>query len=207
MLSPEITNEQVPLGRGGVMTLTGAAAVSGAPLPVNLFLVQLRPHAGPAAVAQLERQFPGQVLSAIAPPEILNLKGVNSLPVILALLLTVLAVGIVAHTLITSVRRRRGDLAVLKVLGFVGRQVRATMAWQASVMAGASLLIGLPLGILAGRLAWLLFAHGFAIQPVPVISPLLLLVFPAVLVLANAVAAAPAQAAARTKAAVALRAE
>ncbi len=207
VLSPEITNEQVPLGRGGVMTLTGAAAVSGAPLPVNLFLVQLRPHAGPAAVAQLERQFPGQVLSAIAPPEILNLKGVNSLPVILALLLTVLAVGIVAHTLITSVRRRRGDLAVLKVLGFVGRQVRATMAWQASVMAGASLLIGLPLGILAGRLAWLLFAHGFAIQPVPVISPLLLLVFPAVLVLANAVAAAPAQAAARTKAAVALRAE
>jgi hypothetical protein len=207
VLSPEITNEQVALGHGGVMTLTGAAAVSRTPLPVNLFLVQLRPHAGPAAVAQLKRQFPGQVLPAVAPPEILNLKGVNSLPVILALLLTGLAVGIVAHTLLTSVRRRRGDLAVLKVLGFVGRQVRATMAWQATVMAGASLLIGLPLGIVAGRLAWLLFAHGFAIQPVPVVSPLLLLVFPVVLVLANAVAAAPAQAAARTKPALVLRAE
>jgi hypothetical protein len=40
-----------------------------------------------------------------------------------------------------------------------------------------------------------------------VVSPLLLLVFPAVLVLANAVAAAPAQAAARTEPALVLRAE
>jgi ABC-type lipoprotein release transport system permease subunit len=66
------------------------------------------------------------------PPEILNLQGVSSLPVILALLRTALAVSIVAHTLAMSVRRRRGDLAVLKVLGFTGPQVRLTVAWQSS---------------------------------------------------------------------------
>ena len=37
VLSPEITNEQVQLGGGGVMTLAGADALSKAPLPRNVF--------------------------------------------------------------------------------------------------------------------------------------------------------------------------
>lgn len=207
VLSPEITNEQVALGHGGVMTLAGADALSQARLPVNLFLVRLRPPAGPAAVAKLKHMFPGSVLPALAPPEILNLRGVDSLPVILALLLTALAVSIVAHTLSTSVRRRRGDLAVLKVLGFTSLQVRLTVAWQSTLIAGTSLIIGLPLGLALGRLAWLAFARGFAIQPVPVVSPLLLLAVPALLLLANLIAAGPARTAARTRPALALRAE
>jgi putative ABC transport system permease protein len=207
VLSPEITNEQVALGHGGVMTLAGADVLSRARLPVNLFLVRLRPPAGPAAVAKLKHMFPGSVLPALAPPEILNLRGVDSLPVILALLLTALAVSIVAHTLSTSVRRRRGDLAVLKVLGFTGPQVRLTVAWQSTLMAGASLVAGLPLGLALGRLAWLAFARGFAIEPVPVISPLLLLAVPALLLLANLIAAVPARTAARTRPALTLRAE
>jgi hypothetical protein len=125
----------------------------------------------------------------------------------LALLLALLATGTVAHTLITSVRRRRRELAILKTVGFVTRQVRATVAWQATAIAASSLIIGLPLGIAAGRWAWMLLASQFAIEPVPVISPLVLLAFPAVLVLANVVAAFPAQAAARTRPAVVLRAE
>ena len=143
VLSPEITNEQVPLGRGGVMTLAGLNKVNGAPPPpVNVFLVRLRPGAGPAALTHLERQFPGVVLPALAPPEVRNLAGVNGLPLTLALLLALLAIGTVAHTLITSVRRRRRDLAILKAFGFVGRQVQATVAWQATAIAGCSLIAG-----------------------------------------------------------------
>jgi hypothetical protein len=63
------------------------------------------------------------------------------------------------------------------------------------------------LGIAAGRWAWTLLASQFAIEPVPVISPLVLFAFPAVLVLANAIALFPAQAAARTQPAVVLRTE
>ena len=40
-----------------------------------------------------------------------------------------------ALTLIASVRRRRRDLALLKTLGFTTRQLAATIAWQASVIA------------------------------------------------------------------------
>jgi hypothetical protein len=208
VLSPEITNEQTPLGTGAVMTLAGADAVSGSRLPRNVFLVQLRPgRTGAAGLAELRRRFPGVVLPAIPPPEVRHLREVSGLPLALALLLGLLAIGTVTHTLVTSVRRRRQDLAILKVVGFVRGQVRAAVAWQATAIALAGLVVGLPLGAAAGRWAWLAFAGQFAIRPVPVLSPLILLAVPAVLLLANAAAALPGRAAARTRPAVTLRAE
>ena len=207
VLSPEITNEQVKLGSGGVMTLAGAGTLSRTPLPVNVYLVRLRHPGDPAAIARLKQEFPGVVLPAVPPPEVREVKGVNGLPLVLAFVLTLLAVGTIAQTLVTSVRRRRRDLAILKAVGFVGRQVRASVAWQATAIAGPGLLVGLPLGVAAGRWAWTLLAQGFAIQPVAVLSPGLLLAVPAVLLLANAVAAIPARTAARTRAAVVLRTE
>ncbi len=207
VLSPEITNEQVKLGSGGVMTLAGARVLSRTPLPVNVYLVRLRHPGDPAAIARLKQEFPGVVLPAVPPPEVREVKGVNGLPLVLAFVLTLLAVGTIAQTLVTSVRRRRRDLAILKAVGFVGRQVRASVAWQATAIAGTGLLVGLPLGVAAGRWAWTLLAQGFAIQPVAVLSPELLLAVPAVLLLANAVAAIPARTAARTRPAVVLRTE
>ena len=207
VLSPEITNEQLKLGSGGVLTLAGADALSRTRPPVNVFLVRLRHPGDPAAIARLRREFPGVVLPAVPPPEVRELRGVNGLPLVLASLLTLLAVGTIAHTLVASVRRRRRDLAILKSIGFVSRQVRATVAWQATAIAATGLVVGLPLGIAAGRWAWTLLAHGFAIEPVPVISPLVLLSVPAVLVMANVVAAVPARAAASTQPAVVLRTE
>jgi len=172
-----------------------------------VFLVTLRDPASQADLAVLRQQFPGTVLSAVPPPEVRDLSGVSGMPLTLALVLMVLASGIIAHTLLTSVRRRRRDLAILKTLGFVARQVQSTVAWQATAIAGASLIAGLPLGLLAGRWAWILLTDQVAIVPAPVISPLLLLAVPAVLLLANAIAAVPARAAARTQPAVVLRTE
>jgi predicted lysophospholipase L1 biosynthesis ABC-type transport system permease subunit len=207
VLSPEAVNEQVQLGRGGVMTLAGADALAPARLPVNVFLVRLHQGAGAAAIARLKRLFPGTVLPAISPPEVRDLQGVKGLPLALALLVTLLAAATVTHTLVTSVRRRRRELAILRTVGFVGRQVRATVAWQATALAASGLIIGLPVGIVAGRWAWTWFAGQFAIEPVPVISLLVLLAIPVVLVAANAVAAFPAGTAARSRPAAALRAE
>jgi hypothetical protein len=210
VLSPEITNEQTQLGSGGVMTMAGALAVSGSPMPRNVFLVSLRNHGGPAspaAISSLKQQFPGTVLPAVPPPEVRDLSGVSGLPLILAFVLMLLACGIIAHTLLTSVRRRRRDLAILKTVGFVTGQVRATVAWQATALACAGLIVGVPLGLLAGRWAWILFASQVAIVPAPVISPLTLLAIPVVLLVANAIAAIPARSAARTQPAVILRSE
>ena len=128
VLSPEITNEQVKLGSGGVMTLAGAGLLSRTPLPVNVYLVRLRHPGDAAAIARLKQEFPGVVLPAVPPPEVREVKGVNGLPLVLAFVLTLLAVGTIAQTLVTSVRRRRRDLAILKAVGFVGRIGRAHVA-------------------------------------------------------------------------------
>jgi ABC-type antimicrobial peptide transport system permease subunit len=120
----------------------------------------------------------------------------------------VLAVGTLAHVLLTGVRRRRADLALLKTLGFTRRQVLGTVAWEASALAAVAALIGLPLGVIAGRLAWAVFANQAGVSPAATV-PLLtvLLVVPVTLLLANLIAAWPGWQAARLRPAVVLRAE
>jgi ABC-type lipoprotein release transport system permease subunit len=120
-------------------------------------------------------------------------------------LLAVLAVG---HALVTGVHRRRRDFAVLRTLGFVGRQVAATVAWQASTLAVVGLVLGVPLGLVAGRWTWAVVAEGVGVATDPAVPVVALLIAaPATLLVANAVAVVPGRIAARTRPAVVLRAE
>jgi ABC-type antimicrobial peptide transport system permease subunit len=107
-----------------------------------------------------------------------------------------------------SVARRRREAGLLKVLGFLRRQVGAAICWQASAVALAGIVIGTPAGLAAGRALWRLFATSFGVVPVPVVRPLLIVVLLAgVLAAANLLAAVPALLAARTRPGPALRAE
>jgi ABC-type antimicrobial peptide transport system permease subunit len=117
-------------------------------------------------------------------------------------------VATLIHVLLTSVRRRRPDLAVLKSLGLRPSQVLGTVLWQASALAAAALLVGLPLGVLAGRWAWVLFAQSAGVATeadIPV--ALVLAAIPVTLLLAIVIAAGPGWAAARISPARVLRAE
>jgi hypothetical protein len=70
------------------------------------------------------------------------------------------------------------------------------------------LVIGMPLGIAAGRWLWTLFAHQLSAVPDPVIpAASIALAALVALILANLVAALPGLQAARTPAALLLRAE
>ena len=112
------------------------------------------------------------------------------------------------HTLVTSVRRRRRDLAVLKTLGFTRGQVGATIAWQAITFAVVAFAFGLPLGVAVGRWAWQLTADALGVSSAPVV-PLaaVLAVAAGAVVAANLVAAVPGRAASRLRPATALRSE
>ena len=140
--------------------------------------------------------------------DLANLKRISGLPGILGGLLGLIAAGTLVHTLISSVRRRRADLAILRALGFVRRQVGITVAWQATTIIIIALAIGLPVGAVAGRWAWRTFVDQLGYFPLPIV-PLLsvLLAIPVALVLANIIASIPARAASRIQPAVALRAE
>ena len=142
------------------------------------------------------------------PGDIRNYTGVRDTPLILGAVLALFAVGTLAHVLLTGVRRRRRDLAVLKTLGLTRPQVLGVVSWQASALAVAALLVGLPLGVVAGRWSWALFAGSVGVAgqaDVPV--PLVLLAIPAALLLASLIAAAPGWAAARIRPALILRSE
>jgi ABC-type antimicrobial peptide transport system permease subunit len=106
------------------------------------------------------------------------------------------------------VRRRRRDLAVLKTLGFTRSQVLRVVAWEASAFAAVALLAGLPLGVLAGRQAWSVFATASGVSAQAAVPPLLVLVIIGVtLAIANLIAAAPGWEAARVRPATVLRTE
>jgi FtsX-like permease family len=148
------------------------------------------------------------VLPVQRPAAIVNYKTMGAMPAILAGGLAVGAVAGLGLTLIASVRRRRRDLALLKTLGFTRRQLAAAVAWQSSVVAVVGLVIGVPVGIAAGRWLWLAFAHELSALPDPVVpAGSIALAAVVALVLANLVAALPGRAAARTPAAIVLRAE
>jgi ABC-type antimicrobial peptide transport system permease subunit len=109
---------------------------------------------------------------------------------------------------VTGVRRHRHDLGVLAALGFVRRQIASTTAWQAITVAGVSLLVGIPVGVAAGRFVWNRFAdHLGAVVPAQSPVTAILVAVPVTIVLAVAVSLPPAWAAARTRPSVALRAE
>src|SRR5262249_15349010 len=87
---------------------------------------------------------------ATLPTTVLDLGGLRSLPLALAVFFAFLAIATVAHALVTTVRRRHHDLAVLRSLGFTRHESRAAIAWQSTLLAIAGLVVGLPLGIIAG---------------------------------------------------------
>jgi ABC-type antimicrobial peptide transport system permease subunit len=119
-----------------------------------------------------------------------------------------LALGTTAHALITSVRRRRRDLAILKTLGFRRGQISQTVAWQATTFALVAGLIGVPLGIAGGRWAWRLVAEQLGVAAGPVVPPVpVLAIVAGALLVANLLAAGPGWTAARIQPAAALRSE
>ncbi len=60
--------------------------------------------------------------SPATPTDLINFGRIQNLPLVLGAVLGVLALATVAHLLVTSIRRRRRDLAILKTIGFMPRR-------------------------------------------------------------------------------------
>jgi hypothetical protein len=169
-----------------------------------------------AANRILARQAPdsicgGNVATVIGiqrPAQIVNYRSMGTTPLLLAGALALAAVVALGLALAASVRRCRRELAQLKVLGFVQRQLSAAVAWHASIAVAIGIGAGIPLGIVLGRWLWTLFADEIGAVPAPAVPvPSLLLAAIVALVLANAAAVVPGRWAARTATAHALQEE
>jgi hypothetical protein len=159
-------------------------------------------------VANVKGHGPPTVVPVQRPAEIVNYRAMGTTPALLGAALAAAAVIALGLTLLTTVRRRRRDLALLKTLGLTRRQLAAVVAWQASIAVAIGVIIGVPLGIITGRTLWNRFANALHVVPQPTI-PILTIATIAIgaLVLANLVAAIPAHQASRTPTATLLQDE
>lgn len=121
---------------------------------------------GEAAVAALADEgfvtFP-TAFGAGAPRAVANVEEVAIFPIVLAGLLGALAAVSLLHALATTTRRRGTELAVLRALGCSSRQLRLAGAAQATTLVVVGLVVGVPLGLGAGRNAWGSVASGLGV--------------------------------------------
>ena len=194
------------LGYGAVFSFRELKRLTPSAVP-GLYELRLGPGpAGRAAVTHLDRIFDGNIV--IKPDEVGDFGRIDNMPLYIVLLFAAGAGAALAHTLTSTVRRRRHDLAILKTLGFTRVQVAAVVSWQATTIVAGAALVGVPLGLGLGRLLWNLFAADLGVQPDAVVPfGLAVLVVPGVVLFANAIAALPGWAAARVRCAAVLRTE
>ena len=199
-----------PLADGALFSGTGLQPIFDANNTSRYLLVRFAPGANRNAIEHHIATNPNLTSPTrpTVPPEVDRLRQIDWFPTTLAALLAALALFAVGHALVTAVRRHRRDLALLKTLGFKRRQVRATIAWQATTLATVGLIIGIPAGLALGTLIWQHVANSIGVSTTTAVPALaLLLTVPGVLLVVNLVAYFPANAAARTRPAVALRSE
>lgn len=202
-------------GDGAGMTLEGLQALDPS-VTQNLLFANYAPGVDREEVISRINPTLREMEAEVSDPLMANTLGeanrdaqrARNVPLALASLFTVVALATLIHVLITSVRRRRRDLAILRTVGFTRRQIAVTVAWQAATIAVLAVAIGVPLGALLGRLAWSLFADQLGVVSVPIVGWVqILLLIPVTIAAAVVISIGPAMAARRTKPAVVLRAE
>jgi hypothetical protein len=202
-------------GIGALMTARAFSRLPGA-FPISSIAIRLR--GGFDRVRELDRLaatlpkpefLPAyDVFGDQRPADVATSRSVGRAPAALAGILAVAAVGSVALTVAVSARRRRGDLALLKAIGFTRRQLSGAVAWQASVTMGIGVVIGTVLGVVTGRGLWRLFAEQMHVVPDAAVPVLVVAIGAiALMVGANLFALPVGRAASRTPAAVTLRTE
>jgi ABC-type lipoprotein release transport system permease subunit len=179
---------------------------------MRIVAVRFEPGTGvEAATEQFAKTMGGtasEVTTSEVPEEVLNLRNVRRLPVVLAVFLALLALAALLHVLATSARVRSRDFAILRSIGMTKRGTRFVLNAQGTAIAVVGLVVGVPLGVLAGRFAWSEVADSVPLENVSPFAVLAIaLLVPAVAVIANLIALVPGQRATRVRPAEALRTE
>jgi hypothetical protein len=203
------------MAQGAVLTLDGLSARNAAVLPAVAFLDFVDGADEEAAGARARVRLAGllqvpvgavDTYDALRPAELVEVDSAKSTAFGLAAVLAAAAIVALGVTVSASVRQRRSQLAVLAALGFDRRDLRRSVRWQTGSLTGASLLLGVPLGIVAGRTSWTAFADQIGVLPEPVVPFLLVgATIAAIAVAAITVGERPARAASRSRPAAALR--
>jgi hypothetical protein len=160
-----VTNGEGDFGPGDGIVLTDAT------------LTRLDPNTGPYVVADTVRSVAptialgdlvnlsgGFVTKPSPPPDVQGLMLVANTPWVIAMIVALLGAVALGNNLATDIRRHRRQFGVLRALGFTSAEVLLAVVWRAVVIGVAASAIGLPVGIVAGHLVWLLVDHGVGLD-------------------------------------------
>ncbi|MCK9899232.1 ABC transporter permease [Frankia sp. Cpl3] len=175
--------------------------------PLRSALVRAIPQVDPVNLAAaLGTEY--EIDTGFVPTEVANLGGMGRLPTMLQTVLAALAIAAAGHAVGTTWRSAQGELAILRTLGFTPGQTARIPLVTSCVTAVLAVGVGIPLGLLIGRLAWWEIAMATGVSTdlaVPV--GLLVALPPAALLTALVIAALPAARAGRLLPGTVLRGE
>ena len=180
------------MGEGGVVTFAGLHRLDdGVQLTSAALDLTDKKPATLARIAGILGMPSSEAPRPYQPVAITNVARIRSTPFVLAGLLGGLAALTLVHLMLTSLRKRRRDCAVLAALGADRGWIRRAVHWQATTFTVVPIAIGIPLGIVVGRLVFAAFADSMgAVNDAATPFMLLAEIAVGLLVLAN-VAAMP----------------
>jgi ABC-type lipoprotein release transport system permease subunit len=194
------------LGRQALLTKPMLTRIGQSDLQSDALIGMRRGVDAPAFASALGRTV--EVEQPSQPPDVQNLAEIGRLPDVLAAFLGLLALSALLHGLVATVRRRRRDLGVLRAVGLTPREARGSVVTAALTITAIGLVFGVPLGFALGRLVWTAVAGATGVAGDPAVPWLgLVVVVPAALLAALAVAIVPGRRASRLAPAVVLRTE
>jgi FtsX-like permease family len=155
---------------------------------------------GEATVVHYLKAYPFYASPPVTPTSLINFGEAINFPLIFGAIVAIFGAATIAHLLVVSVSRRRRETGLLKVLGFTNRQVLSAVAWQATTLTLVGLVIGIPVGLIAGSATWKFFAGQIGVVPIATVPVwLVVAIAGGVIVITNLLATGPALVAMRTK--------
>jgi hypothetical protein len=181
--------QDLSVAEGGLVDVALIAELAGdEPAPPGVMIIDLAPGTTAQDLQDdlTEAGVPPSVV-AEGPEHTADLRGyeaVRRTPLLLAGILGLLGVGVLAHSIAESPRRRRRELAVLRCIGFLGRDLRSTVRWSALTVVSVCLVVAVPIGLAAGRTLWTSFASSVGLEETGItpVGPIALVVVSTVVV-------------------------
>lgn len=213
VVNPDSGDSPIP-GEGAVMTPAGLEQVAGGLFdqPYQSLVISLPDGPDVQSTADaLADDHPlgiGPYSFAQPPGDLVQLGRMRPSLIALAWFLGGLGAIGLTHYLVLSGRRRQGEIAVLRALGFVRGQVFESTAAQAVTVATIGVLVGVPLGLIGGRWTWTFAVRDLGMRAEPVTPTAILSVVVAATIVGSVlVAVLPTVRTVRTRPSDALREE
>ena len=152
------------LGQIGVVTADGMARLA-PDEQMSSAMIGLAPGADRDDIQAIVEPFGVDAGRFDTPAEIVNLRRIDGTPYLVAGIVGLLAVLSIGHLVVTSARRHRFDLAVLRAFGATRGWLGGVVHWQASAIAALAVVLAVPLGVATGAALYGPYAERIGARP------------------------------------------